>query len=379
VPEDMFQNWLSYEKQVAVSSKDPAFIKAHRLYLLALAGAPQMAPMNVLYEDSLKSMNDVTKWLLAGAYQLAGAPHTAQAILGITGTKVEETRFSYYWWCTYGTAMRDRALILEMAVLFERWPEANLIFDEMLRVLASDDWFSTQTMGHMLLAVGKYLKAREFQKEGKFSGTISLPEGKKVKFSTDQIQYTLALNSGFGKPIEVSLDGSSEIRQVFCELEWSGIPIEPEIKEFSKNLILSVEWRNENGQSIDISRLKQGTTFWGHFRASPRTAYTHIDNVALVQVLPAGWEIENIRLSGENLPSWTSGMNLNPYRYMDIRDDRIMWFFDFFPSKTMTLDFLVKLNAVTVGTFSFPPALIEAMYDANYQATKGGGKVVVEP
>ncbi|HEX9934942.1 MAG TPA: hypothetical protein VGB38_07060, partial [bacterium] len=91
-----------------------------------------------------------------------------------------------------------------------------------------------------------------------------------------------------------------------------------------------------------------------------------------------GWEIENTRLSGEDMPGWASEDAFNRFDYMDIRDDRIMWFFDFDPYANKAVDFVVKLNAVTAGQFVLPPTLCEAMYDANYQARKGGGKVIVE-
>jgi uncharacterized protein YfaS (alpha-2-macroglobulin family) len=164
---------------------------------------------------------------------------------------------------------------------------------------------------------------------------------------------------------------------VFCELEWNGVPLEPDLSEISKNLNLSVEWLNDDGKPIDPVRLKQGTVFWGHFTVG-RTAPSRIDNMALVQVLPSGWEIENIRLSGEDLPAWVTAMHLNRFDYQDLRDDRVMWFFDFEPYQTSSADFLVKLNAVTAGEYTLPPTLCEAMYDANYQARKGGRKVVVE-
>ena len=65
---------------------------------------------------------------------------------------------------------------------------------------------------------------------------------------------------------------------------------------------------------------------------------------------------------------------LNQEEYLDIRDDRIMWFFDF-PWNRKSLDFVVKLNAVTVGEFILPPTLFEAMYNNAYKAVKMGKKV----
>ena len=95
-----------------------------------------------------------------------------------------------------------------------------------------------------------------------------------------------------------------------------------------------------------------------------------------MQILPAGWEIENTRLSNENTPNWMSKWRLNREEYLDIRDDRVMWFFDM-ERHAKQVDFAVKINAVTVGEFFLPPTLLEAMYNHNYRASKAGKKVVV--
>jgi len=128
---------------------------------------------------------------------------------------------------------------------------------------------------------------------------------------------------------------------------------------------------------VDPYHLPQGATFWGHFRVSREASVLHaVEELALVQALPAGWEIENIRLSDEGFPEWMSGWTLNRESYLDIRDDRIMWFFDL-PDEQKPLDFVVKLNTVTKGEYVLPPTWLEAMYNHEYQAKKPGGRVTV--
>ena len=61
---------------------------------------------------------------------------------------------------------------------------------------------------------------------------------------------------------------------------------------------------------------------------------------------------------------------------MDIRDDRISWFFDM-PAGAKRLDFVVKLQAVTEGTFFLPSAVCEAMYQNDYRAVLAGRTVSV--
>ncbi|NJK87473.1 MAG: hypothetical protein HC906_17315 [Bacteroidales bacterium] len=100
-----------------------------------------------------------------------------------------------------------------------------------------------------------------------------------------------------------------------------------------------------------------------------------IDEIALVQLIPSGWEIENTRLNNESMPTWMEGWMLNNEEYLDIRDDRIMWFFDL--PNSNEYDFVVKLNTVTTGTFYLPSTLVEAMYNNDYKATIAGKNIQV--
>ena len=106
------------------------------------------------------------------------------------------------------------------------------------------------------------------------------------------------------------------------------------------------------------------------------TSVAHIREIALTQLLPSGWEIENTRLSGAPMPRWTSNLGLGREAYFDMRDDRATYFFNIAPASN-TQNFVVKLNAVTVGTFTLPPTLVEAMYNNKIKAVVPGRTVVV--
>jgi uncharacterized protein YfaS (alpha-2-macroglobulin family) len=376
VPEDLLAEWLRYEKSQALKNDDNLMVKVYRVYLLALAGKPQLGPMNLLKENQLNKMNDVQKWLLAAAYKLAGVDKTANKILISAGTSVKDYQ---EFAGTYGSALRDKAVILDQMVLFERWEEANKLADELATVLSTQEWYSTQSTGFMLLSMGKYFKALEGDKDKKLimTGQIILPDGKKVDFNTDKISYDLDITSGFGKKVQVVLNEKTTTKRAFVILEWSGLPLQYTGKDESHNLELQVEWLDEDGITINPENLVQGKTFWAHFKVNKPEKYrSKIEELALMQILPAGWEIENTRLSNENTPNWMSKWRLNREEYLDIRDDRVMWFFDM-ERHSKQVDFAVKINAVTVGEFFLPPTLLEAMYNHNYRASKAGKKVVV--
>ncbi len=387
VPDDLYNNWLRYMESQALVTKDNLMIRVYRVYLLALAGDAQLGAMNLLRENNLKDMNNPERWLLATAYQLAGAKRFADTILEHTGLTVPT--YAYYG-ITYGSSLRDKAIILDAAVQLGRFDVADQLAKEIASALSQDHWYSTQTVGYSLLAEGKYLDYLEGgdNKHSKLEGTVTLASGEMRKFDTESLMHSMPIDHGFGKEIEVYLDPKSNLRQALVTLDWNGIPAHPDLPDLSKNLILQVEWYDEDGMELDISKLKQGTTFWGHFYVERKNHNSQLNEVALVQVLPAGWEIENTRLTKEDEPNWMRYWNLNTEDYTDIRDDRVMWFFDIKSrwyyrrqqnSKRFGPDFIVKLNAVTVGEFTLPPTIVEAMYDNNYKARKAGRTVQVVP
>lgn len=398
VPEDLYENWLKFQERQAMSARELPrapkrgatdlnaqwtrllrqylLTQSYRLYLLALAGKPSLGAMNYLKENHLNNMNDPEKWLLASAYYLAGVKNTAEQIAKSAGKSVET--YSEFGG-TYGSGLRDRAIILEMLTETGRWAEADQIADELSAVLSKQEWHSTQTTGYMLMAVGKYLRALEGKSGSKprLKGVITLPDGQKNPFDTEEVGFEIELLNGFGQQVTVELDKGYTGQRAFATLSWNGVPLLSDVRDEAKNLTLKVEWLDDDGMVMDPTEITQGKTFWGHFTVgNPNSAYHLIEEVALVQVLPAGWEIENIRLSGEAHPDWMSRWSLNREEYLDLRDDRVMWFFD--ARYGGRYDFVVKLNAVTVGEFTMPPTLVEAMYNNDFQATKAWPKVRVK-
>lgn len=369
VPQDLFDNWLKYQRDVARDNSHDTLVRAYRLYLLALADQPMLNAMNYLRESKMDQMSSTAKYYLAAAYKVAGYDKTAKEMIGNLEPQVDEDIDYTY---SYGSALRNKAIILEMMILFKEYDEGLPLYNEIAEDLSSDDWYSTQTTAYSLLALSKYLDAMGSQGT-LMKGTVTLSDEHEIGFSTTQAITSVVLENSYGQEITVT---NHSKKPLFANLEWEGIPLQDEISEIEKNLTLTVEWLDEDGNDIDPTELPQGTTFWGHFRVEKEAARS-LTELALVQILPSGWEIENLRLLGGGLPGWAvDNFYLNQEEYLDIRDDRIMWFFDM-NNYDWSYDFLVKLSTVTVGEFYLPPTLVEAMYDNNFKATKAGKRVKV--
>ena len=380
VPEALISGCIQFQKSRALGTRDNLMEKTYRLYGLALAGEPRIGSMNLIKENSLAEMTDTEKWMLAATYYLAGKKDTAKSVVSKAG--IQAKSYSNIG-TTYGSYLRDIAMILEISTLFEDWNRADKLYDELVMELSGDSWYSTHSLGYALLALGKYIEANRGDfREAKplMKGYIKLPGRKKIHFQTDKLKFSHPVTDGFGKKAQIFIDTETNLKRVFVLLEWDGIPLKPDIQDIERNLWLQVEWLDDTGTPIDPTSIRQGSTFWGHFKVGPvEYKRRRLEELALIQILPSGWEIENIRLFKEDLPAWMNKWVLNREEYLDIRDDRIMWFFDL-PWNQKSLDFVVKLNAVTVGEFILPPTLFEAMYNNKFKAVKRGKQVrVLEP
>jgi len=121
------------------------------------------------------------------------------------------------------------------------------------------------------------------------------------------------------------------------------------------------------GANIDPASLRQGTDFYVVATVTnPGSKVVDMEEVALTQVFPSGWEIINERLTG--------GSN-NNVEYQDIRDDRINSFFDLRAKESITVK--TKVTATYAGRFYLPPVVATAMYDDDVKATTKGRWVTV--
>ena len=102
----------------------------------------------------------------------------------------------------------------------------------------------------------------------------------------------------------------------------------------------------------------------------------HIQNIALVDRIPAGWEIENPRLGRGQSLEWYDEEDRWTTDYMNLRDDRLELFGNLNPRERRSWVYAVR--AVTSGEFTLPPVEAEAMYDPQIWARQAGKNVVIQ-
>lgn len=357
VPDSMYERWLKYEQnfvQKSVYRDYTMDIKANSLYLLAMAKKPNISEMNLLY-DNLNTLSTEAKWQLAAAYKLAGVEDTAKQIASKISIE-PDSKYSFY---TYGSLVRDEAIIANAYKQIYGTNNEELL-QKISDTLLSKDYLSTQSTGYALyaLAMGANL---ENMNENFMDATLKI----------DDQAYTINQNQMqiFSFNDEKAIVSAN--KDIFVSFGVEGVKAN-ENSAFSNKISLDRAFYDEKGNKISPSEIGSGQTFYMRISVSLNEGANYVSNIALTQILPSGWEVSNTLLD-DNTPSFIKNSN---YDFIDIRDDKIMWFFGL--NKNRTHHFYIKLNAITPGSYTLSGAYAEAMYDDTYRTLSESEKVVVK-
>ena len=352
------QNWRMPEQNDSWMYWQSGLQQAYRLYTLALAGVPEQGAMNRMKEQANLSLQ--AKWRLAAAYALTGKTKPAEELVFNAETTVKPYSSQNF---IYGSYDRDEAMILETLILLHKDQAALQQAKKVSQNLADENWFSTQSTAFSLMAMGRLAE--------KLSGTLDFTwswNGKQqpaVKSAKAVFGKELATTPASGN-VTVKNQGKGALNVDFItriQLVNDTLPA------ISNNLRLDVKYTDMNGATISIDDIRQGTDFMAVITVGNISGTTGYSNLALTHIIPSGWEIYNERFI---TPEATPTRN---YTYQDIRDDRVLTYFDL--QRSELKKFTVRLQATYAGNFVLPAVQCEAMYDASAQARTRAGRTTV--
>jgi uncharacterized protein YfaS (alpha-2-macroglobulin family) len=364
VPYTFIKNWKEYQKTKAKNWTDDGdrsqFIQAYRLYTLTLAGDAEIGSMNRLKE--LKNLDDEAKWHLAAAYYLAGKEKVAKDLVTGLSTKVEDyTELSY----TFGTEIRDKAIILETLTLLNQTIGAFDVITDISEELSSNEWLSTQTIAYSLIAISKYYKANKASSGLNFT---YIANGKTETVISDLNITSKVIDVNNLNEMKIVVKNNSQ-GILYARVISKGIPLAGDETAAQNKLNISVSYKLLDGTTLSPSEIIQGTDFVAEIKIT-NPGLEEYKEMALSQIFPSGWEILNTRLF--NIGDFD---NSSTFTYQDIRDDRVYTYFDL-PVKTVKT-FRVLLNATYEGKYYMPSVYCEAMYDGTINARNKGSWIDV--
>ena len=361
------QNWRMPQDASGWQQWQSELQQAFRLYTLALAGVPEYGAMNRMKEQAGLSIQ--AKWRLATTYALTGKMKPAEELVYNAETTVSPYSSMNQ---IYGSSDRDEAMILETLILMNRERDALQQAKVVSKNLSQEEWFSTQSTAFALMAMGRLAE--------KLSGTLDFvwtwndKQQPAVKSAKAVFEKEIATTPKSGM-IAVKNQGKGALS---VDLITRTQLLNDTLPAISDNLRMDIRYANLNGTPISVNDIIQGTDFMAITSISNISGTSDYTNLALTHIIPSGWEIYNERMVApetESVAADGSGKSVSKYNYLDIRDDRVLTYFNLRRGETKV--FTVRLQATYAGNFILPAVQCEAMYDVNVQARSKAGRTTV--
>ena len=379
IPEGLIDRWAAYQTEACRSwsvKKENYYHddldQAYRLYTLALAGKPAIGEMNRMRER--KDMYEQAATTLAAAYSMAGKSEAARDIIANRSWRADWR----YDWCgyTYGSDLRDRALLLETYTNVGDFARAEAMVNYISSDLSSTEnrWYwNTQTLATCLRAMSKYV-SKTFKGGPAYTyriGSSGAKTGDNLR-AINLINFTDQAASA--TQVAVKNNGSNRLyaRVVITAAPTAGVPPTP-----PSNIALAVRYLDSKGAVLNPTRIAQGTDFVAEITVKRNSTLGFpFRDLALTQIFPSGWEVMNPRMGN------FMGASNSPMTYQDIRDDRVYTYFNLSNSlwsaaKNETVTYRIQLNAAYAGRYFLPPVSCEGMYDSRIRAANSGEWVEV--
>jgi uncharacterized protein YfaS (alpha-2-macroglobulin family) len=368
-PPDMFANGLrNLQKMVARTPSDlsGARVVAYAIYVLTREGIITTNYILNLRDYLEKNQrgaweNDATGVYLAGALKLLHKDGEADRLIDKYKIDNRAPRISYDFYQPLGANSQYLAVIArEFPARLKKISAGEL--EAVLKPIG-DGYFNTLSAAYAVRALKSYSHAM----------AQAVPELSIAEVHGDKREVRLASGEKLLQRSNFSGDAAALRFQAASRINGSGtffqvieagfdrqVPSEP----LNEGLEVYRELIDKAGQPVTSTKLGEAIRVRLHVRSLRGAPVT---NVAIVDLLPGGFEIVDTSLRGGT--SSISGVD-----YVDLREDRAV-FFVTAPTYALEIDYQIK--SCNRGEFVLPPVFAESMYDRNVKGRGVGGKITV--
>jgi alpha-2-macroglobulin len=338
--------------------------------VLAANRKGDVASLRYMHDTQLKTLpTALGKAQLAAALALMGdagrAKSAFDAARAHNGRPTPEDRYYRPMSMDYGSVLRDQAGVLALASTAQ--PRGGAELEQVLYAVRlgrrQQHHLSTQEQAWLLLAVhglaspGAVWKAR-------IGTTSQAGSGKPYAGRFGQ--------KALGQKFDVVNDGEDKI---WVGATLTGIPAKDQPAEKNGFEITRVYYTLK-GERVDLNKVRQSDVLIAVIKVSATGSSPH--QALIVDLLPAGFEIENPRLDRRDPEQMKWLPELARPRATEPRDDRFVAALDIWSGKRdYYLAYVVR--AVTPGTFRLPAAFVEDMYAPALFGRDSMSKVTILP
>jgi uncharacterized protein YfaS (alpha-2-macroglobulin family) len=334
-------------------------VQAYAGLVLARSQQAPLGALRSLFERRADARSGLPLVQLAVALEAMGDKPRAQEALH-AGLNVKRGQD---WMADYGSEVRDQALIL--ALLQEDKLASDQVEQRLFALsdaLAGNAWLSTQERNALFLAGRQLLGKPESDWQAR------LETGDDVRELTPAASGLTLEGSQLAAPLSLHNDSDQTLYQ---QLTLSGYPRQAPPAS-SHGLQIQRDYLGLNGQPLDLRNLRSGDLVLVHLAVK---AATQVPDALVVDLLPAGLELENQNLAQSSasldnasgtVREWRDAMQNANLVHQEFRDDRYVAALKLEAQQTTHLLYLAR--AVTPGSYQVPPPQVESMYRPNLQA-----------
>jgi uncharacterized protein YfaS (alpha-2-macroglobulin family) len=351
---DLLSRGQDYLRDLAhqqVAGLEAARVRAYAIYLLARMGevvTNDLVNLQTYLENEHKKTwrADLTAVYMAAAYALLQKDTAAEDLAG----NYRLGAASWESYSTFNSPLTQDAQYLYLLSRHFSQLAADLDGESILRLLEPvfNDRYNTISSSYTILALGVYSQMLEQGAEAEIHFSAVAGSGEKRALDELAEAYpTVSIDNG-AEAVAMQAD-----RALFYLASQSGFDLDPPAEAVREGLEITREYYDDEGNRVE--RMEQGKEL--SVRLKVRALGRAVDNVAVVDLLPGGFEVlrDSVSRTGRG---WRAD-------YVDIREDRVL-FYGSFDTSVRELSYRVKLTAS--GSFVVPPTYAESMYDRSVRA-----------
>ena len=298
---------------------------------------------------------------LAGAFYAAGNKERALSVLPenlpqspiattTTGRLTSQVRQEAVWLST----------LLEME---PNHPMVAPLASNLNEARSNGQWGSTLNNAAAIAALARY-QAMTSGDPPEFEGAIQSANGEAIPFSHERA-VSLEVRNGV-EPVRISSSGHGTLYVIATS---RGLVRDDLVEPYDRRLHIERRWVDREGKAVDANALTVGDLVRVEIAVSMSQGTAH--NVAVVDALPGGLEVENPRLATSAAMDEFAGAQAD---HVEFLDDRVVLFCTAGPEPRV---YRYALRAITAGQFSLPPIQGACMYDPGVACLGRAGQVTV--
>ncbi|KAA3614514.1 MAG: hypothetical protein DWQ01_02080 [Planctomycetota bacterium] len=364
LPRGLLEPLLDFltDSLAALNPSVPPSNRALSCRVLVRAGRPPHPWMNRLSEQAAE-LDLAARAHLAAAWLDLGRRDRAQALL-LEDSLTQNVGLSLSRRLTSQT--HQEAVLLDVLLdLQKEHPWVPVLVDRIWQARQQGHWRNTLETASAFRSLSRWQAA--FPQRG--DGPVA------ARWQMGEERYALQNLAGQSWQLEASdqeitLQNEGAV-PIYAVLSSEGFAAAETSQEYDRGLRVRRRWLQTDGRDFPPEKWKLGDLVIAEIELTapglpPNDA---IDNVVVVDALPAALEVENPRLSSSQ--RWASSSSASPDR-VEFLDDRVLLFAS---ARREPAVYFYPLRVVGHGSFEIPPLQASCMYEPALASISGGGRV----